>query len=194
MIYGSGMADPTAQAELQASACPRNPDHAQRGAIFVNGSTTLAGIYYATATQIAAVLPSSTPTGTATITVKYNGTTSAAFNVQVVKSALGFDTLYGTGTGLGVATEGATVLNYNQSAKPGDTVTLWGSGLGATTDSDTVFTSSPAQSMFRCKFTSVGFRPPSVIRAAPATRVLIRSTSRFPRTSKRAARSQLLAR
>ncbi len=64
----------------------------------------------------------------------------------MVQSALGFDTLYGSGTGLAVATNNATgaVFNYTTSAAPGQTIVLWSSGLGAdTADSDTTFTSTP---------------------------------------------------
>ncbi len=103
-------------------------------------------MYYATPTQIAAVLPSGTPTGTATITVTYNNATSNAFQFQVVPSALGLNTYYGTGTGLVIAVNAVsgTIYGYTNSAKPGDTIILFGSGLGAdTNDSDTVYTSSP---------------------------------------------------
>ena len=103
-------------------------------------------MYYATPTQIAAVLPSGTPTGTATITVNYNNATSNAFQFQVVPSALGINTYYGTGSGLVVAVNAVsgTIYGYTNSAKPGDTIILFGSGLGAdTADSDTVYTTSP---------------------------------------------------
>ena len=78
--------------------------------------------------------------------MSYNGATSAPATITVVQSALGLDTYYGGGTGLGVATNPLTgaLYNYNNSAKPGETIVLWGSGLGAdTADSDTVFTSTP---------------------------------------------------
>jgi uncharacterized protein (TIGR03437 family) len=103
-------------------------------------------MYYAIATQIAAVLPSSTPVGTGSVTVTYNGTTSAAAPITVLTSALGLDTYSGTGYGLGVATDPLTgsLFSYNQSAKPGQTIVLWGSGLGADiADSDTVATGTP---------------------------------------------------
>jgi len=114
--------------------------------VTVGGTVVHPGLYYATATAIAAELPSTTPVGTGTLTVS-NGTTSAAFTFQVVASAMGLDTYYGTGSGLIVATDplnNAALITYTNSAKPGNTYTLWGSGLGAdTADSDTVFTSTP---------------------------------------------------
>lgn len=114
-------------------------------AVTVNGVTTNPGLYYAISTQLAAVLPSSTPVGTGTITVTYNGVTSSTFPIQVVASALGFDTYYGSGTGLAAATDlSYNLLSYTHSAKPGQQIVLWGSGLGAdTADSDTTVTSSP---------------------------------------------------
>jgi uncharacterized protein (TIGR03437 family) len=115
-------------------------------AVTVNGVTTHPGVYYAIATQIAAVLPSSTPAGTGTITVSYGGATSSAEPILVVPTALGFDTYFGSGTGLGVATDpvSGALFYYNNSASPGQTIVLWGSGLGAdASDSDTVFTTTP---------------------------------------------------
>jgi uncharacterized protein (TIGR03437 family) len=144
VIYGSGLSA-AATAVLQSSASPGIPSTLNGASISVTvgGTTTHPGIYYAIPTQIAAVLPSNTPTGNGTITVNYGGLSGSA-PIQVVPSALGLDTYYQTGTGLGVATIGATVTNYNVSASPGQTVTLWGSGLGADlADSDTVFTSTP---------------------------------------------------
>lgn len=115
-------------------------------AVTVNGVTTHPAIYYAIATQIAAVLPSATPVGTGTLTVTYNGITSSTYPIQVVATALGFDTYFGSGVGLGVATDPASgaVFYYNNSASPGQTIVLWGSGLGADpADSDTALTSTP---------------------------------------------------
>jgi uncharacterized protein (TIGR03437 family) len=111
--------------------------------VTVAGSTVQPAIYYTSPTQLGLVLPSNTPTGNGTLTV-INGTlNSTAVTIQVVPSAFGFDTLFGTGTGAAVATLGATVLSTTSSAAPGQTITLWGSGLGAdTANSDRVY---PAQ-------------------------------------------------
>lgn len=147
VIYGTGMANPTATATLQSSAAPGIPTTLNGASISVtvNGVTTHPGMYYATAGQIAAVLPASTPVGTGTLTVTYNNVTSAPATMQVVQSALGLDTLSGQPTGTVVATDPlGAIFNYTTSAKPGQIITLWGSGLGADPqDSDTVFTSSP---------------------------------------------------
>ena len=147
VIYGTGMANPTAKAALQSSASPGIPTTFNGASISVtvNGVTTHPAMYYAIATQIAAVLPADTPVGTGTLTVTYNGLTSAPATIQVVESALGLDTLSGLPEGLAVATDSnGNVFNYTTSASPDQTITLWGSGLGAdTADSDVEFTNSP---------------------------------------------------
>jgi uncharacterized protein (TIGR03437 family) len=151
VIYGTGMSNPAVttavlQDSKAAGGIPLTLNGASITVTAANGAISHPGIYYATPTQIAAVLPSSTPTGQGTITVTYNNVASAPFNIQVVTSALGLDTVYETGAGLGVATNSTTyaLTNYNASASPGQTINLWGSGLGAdTADSDTAYTSTP---------------------------------------------------
>jgi uncharacterized protein (TIGR03437 family) len=147
IIKGTNLASTTTVSQLQSSAAPGIPLSLNGASISVTvgGVTTHPAMYYAIATQIAAVLPSGTPTGTGTITVTYNSTASNAASILVVPSALGLDTYYGSGTGLGVATDlSYNVFNYTNAAKPGQNIILWGSGLGAdTSDSDTTYTTSP---------------------------------------------------
>ncbi len=150
LVFGSGMASaPTGTLTLNSSAAPGIPK-TSAGATFTvtdsGGSTYTPGIYYAAPTQAALVLPAAVKTGTATITVSYKGQTSNSFQFQVVPSAFGLDTYYGTGSGLITAVNSKTgaLYNYTNSVNPGDTILLYGSGLGADPqDSDTVFTSSP---------------------------------------------------
>ncbi len=137
IIFGSDLSDKVTPV-LQSSAAPGLPltlNHTSIS-VTVNGKTTTPAIYYTSPTQIAAVLPSSTPTGSGTITVTYNGTPSAAATIVVTPSAFGMDTLYGTGTGGIVATIGSSVIVPTASASPGQTITIWGSGLGADTAND----------------------------------------------------------
>ncbi|HWT83511.1 MAG TPA: hypothetical protein VN648_32465, partial [Candidatus Methylomirabilis sp.] len=90
-----------------------------------------------------AILPSSTPTGDGTLTLTYQGQTSAPIGVKVVKSGFGIFTRNQAGSGP------ASIDNYNsdtdrpanshiQAAKPGQVVTLWGTGLGPVTFDETV--------------------------------------------------------
>jgi uncharacterized protein (TIGR03437 family) len=132
---------------LQSSASPGIPStlNGAQITVTVGSFTAHPGMYYAGATQIAAVLPSGTPAGTGTITVSYGGATSNAATLTVVTSALGLDTYYGSGSGLGVATDTSyNLITYTNSAKPGQNLIFWGSGLGAdTADSDTTVTTTP---------------------------------------------------
>ena len=143
IIKGSGLADPNAQAlPLQDSS--KGLPTTLNGAsvkVTVGSTTTVPVFYYAIAAQLALVLPSNTPVGAATLTVTYGGQTSSPASFQVVQSAMGFDAYYGTGIGLGVATNNATgaLYNYTSSIPPGTTVVLWGSGLGADPARDTTY-------------------------------------------------------
>ncbi|HEX5230187.1 MAG TPA: hypothetical protein VFW44_20885 [Bryobacteraceae bacterium] len=137
IIYGSGLSDPGTP-KLQSSAAPGLPTTLNHTSISVtvNGKTTTPAIYYTSPTQVAAVLPSSTPAGKGAITVTYNGKASNAADIVVPAGAFGIDTLYGTGAGPIVATVGANVILPTSSASPGETITIWGSGLGADTAND----------------------------------------------------------
>jgi len=132
VVFGSGLSS-SAPPVLQSSEPPGLPTTLNQTSISVsvNGVNTTPALYYTSATQLAAVLPSDTPVGKGTITVTYNGQTSAPAPIQVVASAVGLDTLYGTGNGVGVATDGnGKVLGLTNSAMPGQTIVLWGSGIG----------------------------------------------------------------
>jgi uncharacterized protein (TIGR03437 family) len=138
VIFGGNLStsDPPV---LQSSAAPGLPTTLNQSSVSVtvNGVKTTPAIYYTSATAIAAVLPSNTPVGLGSLTVTYNGTSSLSFAIQVVASAPGLDTLYGTGNGAGVATDAnGNVIGLTNSAKPNQTIILWGSGIGADTNND----------------------------------------------------------
>lgn len=103
--------------------------------VTVGGTTVDAYMYYTSAEQVAAILPSNTPAGTGTVTVTYNGQTSATAPIRVVDSAFGIFTLNQAGTGPGVLQNAVsgTDLRINtltESARPGQVVIIWGTGLG----------------------------------------------------------------
>jgi len=127
---------------LQSSAAPGLPTTLNQTSlsVTVNGVETTPALYYTSVSAVAAVLPSTTPLGTGTITLTYNGHSSQA-PIQVVASAVGLDTLYGAGAGAGVVTDSNfNLLGLTNSATPGKAVTLWGSGVGAdTSNSDTTY-------------------------------------------------------
>ena len=112
--------------------------------ITVAGTTTEAIPYYVSPGQIAAILPSATPVGTGTMTVTYNGQTSATFPLTVVQSAFGILTLGGNGLGNAAVYD----LNYNyitptNAANPGQVVYFWGTGQGPDPNNETRPIASP---------------------------------------------------
>ena len=138
VIIGTGLSTAAAPV-LQSSAPPGllTTLNQTSVAVTVNGVTKTPALYYTSATQLAAVLPSTTPVGNGTITVTYNGQMSAAAPIQVVANAPGLDTFYGTGNGAGAVTDvDGNLFRLTSSAMPGQTIVLWGSGIGADPSND----------------------------------------------------------
>jgi len=135
IIYGTGLSS-SAPPKLQSGVLPTKLNQTSIS-VTVNGVATTPALYYTSANQLAAVLPSATPVGDGTIIVTYNGTASAPAPIQVVPSAVGLDTGYGTGTGSGIASDAkGNVFGLTRSAMPGEEIVLWGSGVGADTAND----------------------------------------------------------
>jgi len=113
-----------------------------------SGSTTLnCPMIYTSNAQVAAILPSSTPVGTAVITVTWNGVTAAdgysSTQVTVAASSEGLFTTTSSGLGAGIFTAlDGSLKTIANSAKPGDIVTAWGTGIGAITTADNVLPTS----------------------------------------------------
>jgi len=70
------------------------------------GTPVSALMYYTLATQVAGMLPSSTPAGAYDVKVTYDGQTSAASRVNVVERNFGFATQSSNGQGPAQATYG----------------------------------------------------------------------------------------
>jgi uncharacterized protein (TIGR03437 family) len=107
----------------------------------VGGATVDCIMVYISAKEVAAILPSATPTGAGTVTLNNNGTT-ATFPITVVAATFGSFTQNRTGTGaalaFNVAADGSATLNsVTQTAKVGQNVMLNGTGLGAITSDET---------------------------------------------------------
>jgi uncharacterized protein (TIGR03437 family) len=136
-IYGQNMGP----ASSPALAWPLKAEEGLGGVVVKiqpsSGPAQYAIMLYVSPGQINAILPSATPEGQATLTVTYNGATSAPQAFTVVKSSVGLLAWNQQGNGPGV------VQNYHgsspvfnsiaESAMPGDVAVLWGTGLGPVT-------------------------------------------------------------
>ncbi len=176
IITGSGLSTSPLSA-LQSSSAPGGlPTTLNQTSISVTvgGVTTTPALYYTSATQLGAVLPSTTPPGNGTITVTYNGQASAPAPIHVVASALGLDTLYGTGNGTGVVTNNTTGLTFGptSSAMPGQVAVLWGSGVGADTNND--------DRTFPLKQDNLTSIPMQVFVGGISANILYRGRSQYP--------------
>jgi len=90
---------------------------------------------YAFPTQLAAILPSSTPVGSATLTVTSSGQTSKPINIVVTKAVPGIFTWNAQGFGAGVAQVAFSgtdieLNNLTTPGTPGSVMILYGTGLG----------------------------------------------------------------
>jgi len=108
--------------------------------VSVGGTTVDAIMVYVSSTEVAAILPSKTPTGTGTVTVA-NGSDTATAPITVVASAFGiFTAASGSGPALAFNAAGDGTNSPNgltQSAQPGQTLIINGTGLGAITSDET---------------------------------------------------------
>jgi uncharacterized protein (TIGR03437 family) len=147
VVYGTGLGP--AAISFAPSTFQQTTLSGTAVAVTVGGTTVNALLYYTSATQVAALLPSNTPTGTGTITVTYNNQTSSTAPITVVGSNLGIFTIASTGDGPGIVTypdyslvsplKAANCGGPNTTcgaANPGDTLILWATGLGPISGSD----------------------------------------------------------
>jgi uncharacterized protein (TIGR03437 family) len=101
--------------------------------VTVGSKTVQCLMIYTSAGQLAAVLPSSTPVGSGSMMVSFNGQTSAPLAVTVQANDFGIFALNQGGYGPGIYTEALTSVTNSTtaSAKAMDLVDIWGTGLGA---------------------------------------------------------------
>ena len=108
-----------------------------------SGGRTLSAfpVSNASGSQVSAILPSSAALGAATVTLSYNGQTSTAAKITVVKASPGIYTLNSQGNGPGIAQVADTGSRLNlltNSVQPGQTLVLYGTGLGPISGADNV--------------------------------------------------------
>jgi uncharacterized protein (TIGR03437 family) len=151
IVYGSGLGP--ANIIIAPAAFQSTSLSGTSVKVTVNGQPVDALMYYTSSTQIAALLPSSTPAGgpettspnvQATITVTYNGESSASTPFRgVTNSSVGIFTVDSSGSGPAIVTypdyslvsplKAANCGGPNTTcgaANPGDTLILWATGLG----------------------------------------------------------------
>jgi uncharacterized protein (TIGR03437 family) len=134
-VFGSGLGP---AALVQSSGFPVPTSLAGTSmTVTVGGTTVKPLILYTSDGQIAAVMPSATPTGLAMLVVTYNGQASAQALFQIVPSSFGVFTLNSAGTGPGIITDASkkvngidTVVTKTTAMNPGDVGIIWGTGLG----------------------------------------------------------------
>ncbi len=117
---------------VQAPAYPLQPELAGTSvSVTAAGQTLACPMVYTSSRQVAAILPSATPTGEVMLSVTYGGQTTYPYFMTVVKSGFGVYTTSATGAGPGSITGTDYALNtFSHTAKPHDVIVLWGTGLG----------------------------------------------------------------
>jgi uncharacterized protein (TIGR03437 family) len=105
--------------------------------VTVGGVTNSCIMVYTLATQVAAILPSSTPVGAGTLTLTYQGA-QGSIPITVVKNSVGIFAVNEEGSGPGIITNISYQVQVpNNAAHPGDILVLWGTGLGPVTGDET---------------------------------------------------------
>ncbi len=129
VVFGTGMG-PTSL--LQGNGFPLQTTLGGTSVkVTVNGTSVDAPLFYTSAGQLSGMLPSKTPVGSGTLTVAYNGQTSAPAAISVVQSSFGIFSVNQKGTGPGIITNAAyQVASLGAPPKPPDTLIIWGTGLG----------------------------------------------------------------
>ncbi len=132
-----------------AEATAENPLGFELGGVtikFTSGPAVANAILYSvSATKVTAILPSSTPVGSGTVALTYNGATVTSAPFRVVSSALGLSSVQGNGFGGAVARiKDGEPNTFTNAANPGETLVLEGSGLGADANDETKPVESPA--------------------------------------------------
>jgi uncharacterized protein (TIGR03437 family) len=163
VLYGTGLAPAGLLQQGFNPALNRNLGGVSLR-ITAGAFTTEAIPYYVSPGQIAAILPSSTPVGNATLTVALGGETSAPFPFQVVQSAFGILTLGGNGLGTAAVYDlDFQYISFTNAANPGQVVYFWGTGQGPDPNDETRVIAAP-QNLASLPFEFyIGNRPARVV-------------------------------
>jgi uncharacterized protein (TIGR03437 family) len=131
VIFGSGLGPMT----LQSAAT--HPLQTELAGTRVHIGETSGFVLYTSATQVAAVVPSTIELGTHLVTVTFNNQTSPPVPVPVVRTDFGIFTRNAGGYGQAAAqtviapNSDVRTLGLATSVQPGEPIVLYGTGLGA---------------------------------------------------------------
>lgn len=130
VMFGSNLGPATLQ---QAATYPLPTSLSGTSVRVTSGGAAADAILsYVSASQIAAIVPSSVPAGNASLTVTYNGKTSSAATFKIVPNSFGIFSSNQAGNGPGIiANANSQVFGLTTAANPGEAAVIWGTGLGA---------------------------------------------------------------
>jgi uncharacterized protein (TIGR03437 family) len=136
VIWGSGLG-PTPLVQYQADSNGMVPTSVGGTSVFVNG--VLAPVLYASANQVAAVVPFGINGAPAQLYVQFQSVTSAPFNLSVASQIPAIFTLNGSGAGQAAAinNKDGSINGAARPAKAGDYVQLYITGAGQTNPAGT---------------------------------------------------------
>lgn len=136
VLFGSGLGPDKL---VQASSFPLQTTLAGTSVrILSAGMMVDCPLVYTSSPQVAAILPSKTPAGPASVFVTYNGRSTGVPDsyygpfANVVPSSVGIYTLNSQGNGPGIFSAlNGSLTSFVKTAKAGDVLTLWATGIGA---------------------------------------------------------------
>lgn len=163
VVFGSGMGPSTL---VQSSGFPVPTTLAGTSLTVTQGTRTYQPyIFYTSATQIAAVMPSTLGPGTSSLTVTYNGQTSGPALFTPQQHGFGIFTQNSSGTGPAIVTNASvrvngidTLVTPTTPMKPTDVGIIWGTGLGYVTG-DEAGSPRPGDQTYFPVEVSVGGKP-----------------------------------
>jgi uncharacterized protein (TIGR03437 family) len=135
VIWGSGLG-PAQLAQYQADSNGLVPTSVGGTSVYVNG--VLAPMLYASANQVAAVVPFGVSGSLAQLYVQYQNVTSAPFNLSVASQIPAIFTLgSGAGQAAAINNKDGSINGAAHPAKVGDYIQLYITGAGQTSPSGT---------------------------------------------------------
>jgi uncharacterized protein (TIGR03437 family) len=135
VIYGSGLG-PAQLAQFQPDATGRVPTAVGGTSVFFNG--VAAPVLYASATQVAAMVPYGIGGSLAQFYVQVQNQTSAPFNLSVASQIPAIFTLgSGTGQAAAINNKDGSINGAGHPAKVGDYIQLYITGVGQTNPAGT---------------------------------------------------------